>query len=481
MKHLFLALFILFCFVAFADLSFNVTYTGFDALQMAAFEHALGYWEPVLDSDVPIKINARFQQIPGFVMVFVPNMIRNFNGAPQTNIWYCTALANMISGTELNTGEADMDMFIIGNADHPWYYGLDDNCPAGSYDFVSEVFKAVAYGLGYMPSFYVQQGYGSYGMLDPSVLGLTTSFPWEPMQNQPALYDTHVVNTQGQHLTDTAIFSNPSPGLNAQLTGGNLRYQGQWGEAFGGGTQPVLYAGVFNLARTARLAGTTYNGTENEPGVPTGILGGGVRFPSPIVLGILKDLGWTVNTDSLCDPPQGLEGTSYMGNVHLGWELPLGPYVMHSVTIYRDGEQIAVQTDNLLEYNDMDVPPGSYQYSVSVQYSMGSSQAVSTMVTVDPVDVDDPLLAGPELTHFKISPNPFNGAARISFELARATEIRIDVYNLRGQKIHSLPSALMEAGEHSISLNGFDLDSGLYLIRLQTHDQVFTHKALLIR
>jgi len=332
-----------------------------------------------------------------------------------------------------------------------------------------------------MPSFYVQQGYGSYGMLDPSVLGLTTSFPWEPMQNQPALYDTHVVNTQGQHLTDTAIFSNPSPGLNAQLTGGNLRYQGQWGEAFGGGTQPVLYAGVFNLARTARLAGTTYNGTENEPGVPTGILGGGVRFPSPIVLGILKDLGWTVNTDSLCDPPQGLEGTSYMGNVHLGWELPLGPYVMHSVTIYRDGEQIAVQTDNLLEYNDMDVPPGSYQYSVSVQYSMGSSQAVSTMVTVDPVDVDDPLLAGPELTHFKISPNPFNGAARISFELARATEIRIDVYNLRGQKIHSLPSALMEAGEHSISLNGFDLDSGLYLIRLQTHDQVFTHKALLIR
>ena len=118
MKYLIALVFCLYCAAVMANVSFQVSYTGFDALQMAAFEHAVSLWEPLLDSDVPIKINARFQQIPGFVMVFVPNMVRNFTSAPQSNIWYC-AMANMIAGTELNPGEADMDMFIVGTADLP--------------------------------------------------------------------------------------------------------------------------------------------------------------------------------------------------------------------------------------------------------------------------------------------------------------------------------------------------------------------------
>jgi hypothetical protein len=220
-----------------------------------------------------------------------------------------------------------MDMFIVGNTDHPWYYGLDDNCPASSYDFVSEVFKAVAYGLGYMPSFYIQQGYGSYGMLDPSVLGLTTSFPWEAMQGHPALYDTHVVNTQGQHLTDPAIFTNPSTALNAQLTGGNLRYEGQWGQAWGGGSQPILYSGAFNLARTARLAGPLFD-TENEPECPPVSLGRS-RYAAPIVLESSK-----TRLDGqyapLCLP--GDLAVSTVSMVTLFWSLPITPYDIHNVT-----------------------------------------------------------------------------------------------------------------------------------------------------
>ena len=480
MKYLIALVFCLYCAAVMANVSFQVSYTGFDALQMAAFEHAVSLWEPLLDSDVPIKINARFQQIPGFVMVFVPNMVRNFTSAPQSNIWYCTAMANMIAGTELNPGEADMDMFIVGTADHPWYYGLDDNCPAGSYDFVTEVFKAVAYGLGYMPSFYVQQGYGSYGMLDPSVLGLTTSFPWEAMQGQPALYDTHIVNTQGQHLTDSAIFTNPSTTLNAQLTGGNLRYEGQWAEAWGGGTEPVLYAGAFNLARTARLSGTTYNSTENESGVPTGIVGGGARYPSPIVLGILKDLGWTVHTQTLCEPLVDFYGYDAMGAVTLDWSLPETPYDIHTVTLYLEGTEIVQLPASVLGYSEPALE-GIYNFSATATYSMGVSEPVFTEVFVGPVDTDDPVAPELCLSRINVAPNPFRTSSLVSLELGRAANTRVELYNLKGQKILELQHAYLSEGVHSFTLDAANLSSGLYLIRAQTGDQVINRRVLLLR
>ena len=89
MKQLLIALLLLCAISLSAVADIQVTYTGFTTEQQTAFEAAVALWEPLLNSPVPIKINARFQQVPGFVTLFVPNMIRNFAGAPQTNIWYC--------------------------------------------------------------------------------------------------------------------------------------------------------------------------------------------------------------------------------------------------------------------------------------------------------------------------------------------------------------------------------------------------------
>jgi len=486
MKQLLIALFLLCAISLSAVADIQVTYTGFTTEQQTAFEAAVALWEPLLNSPVPIKINARFQQVPGFVTLFVPNMIRNFAGAPQTNIWYCNALANALTGTELNPGEADMDIIVIPTPDHAWYYGVDGACPASNYDFVTEMFKAVAYGLGYMPSFYVQQGYGSYGMLNPSVLGLTTSFPWEDMQGQPAQYDTFVVNTSGQHLTDTALFPNPSPALNAQLSGGNLRFDGVTAIEYAGNTQPVLYAAAFNLARTARLNGSTYQDTENFPGVPTGILGGGWRFPAPIVLGILQDLGWTLSLNTLLYPPQNLSGVNQNGAVILNWDLPVTDYAVNAIHIYRDGTEIASSSDNLLSYTDYPTTGCSYEYYVKAQYSHGLSEASNSVTVYCSVSAEDQSLIPASDLKLSSAPNPFTNSTSLSCELRKAGDLKIGIFNLKGQKVRHLRSGNLNAGLHKLSWDGKDdqnrpLSSGIYFIQATSNGFTASQTVLLLR
>lgn len=483
MKYLlcFVLLFCLCTLSALADI--QVTYDGLNAEQEAAFEYAVSLWEPLLSSPVPIKINARMQNVPGFVVVFVPNLIRNFTGAPQADIWYCNALANSLTGTELNPGEADMDFIINPSPDHSWYYGMDGNCPPNSYEFVSEIFKAVPYGLGYMPSFYISSGMGTYGMLNPSVLGLSTSFVWEDMQGSPVLYDTHVCDANGDYLTDTAIYTSPSAALAQVLSGGSLYYNGTYGNAWGGGTQPVLYASTYNLARTARLFSTVYNGTENAAGVPTGVLGTSFRTPSPIVMGILKDQGWDLELDTLMPPPQNLIANISNGVVYLFWEAPITDYDVHEYILLRDGVEIANTTE--LSFVDVNLPLGLYFYSVKTVYSMGLSIPSNEIeVLICTSNADQYSIPSPSLV-VQTNPNPFRFDTQIKVELKHSSPLHLVIYDLRGRKVAELQKEHLNAGSHSFSWAdvsiGKELSSGMYLIRCHSGKEIVQAKVLYIK
>jgi hypothetical protein len=483
MKLVFSLVFVLVALSLSAMADIQVTYTNFTSEQQTAFEYAVSLWEPILNSAVPIKINARFQNIPGFVTVLIPNMIYNFSATPMPNVWYSNALANALTGIELNPGEADMDLFIVPTPDHPWYYGIEGNCPAGSYDFITEMHKAVAYGLGYMSSFYVQSGYGSYGMLNPSVLGLTTSFAWEPMQNYPALYDTHICNTAGQYLTDTSLFTNPSTALNAQLTGNNLRYEGQFGNEYAGGEQPVLYASSFNLARTAKLSSTVYNGTENAPGIPTGALGTVYRYPAPIVLGILKDQGWSLNLESLCQPPANLSASVISSDVTLNWEIPVSDYSISNIHVFRNGAEIAVTDQIAGPYVDTSLAAGSYEYCIKAQYSMGLSPASESITAQVSTSVEDDNMVPLKHLSINLAPNPVNSFANISLKVDTASEVRIEVYDLKGRKLSSIFYGMVGSGEHIVSWNAADskLASGVYLLKASSVYDTVVQKILLVK
>ncbi len=482
MKCTLILVFVCLCVSLAAMADIQVSYTGFNTEQQAAFEYAVGIWEPLLNSPVPITIHATLQTIPGFVVITLPNLIRNFTGAPVQNVWFSTALANSLSGTDLNPTEADVD-FIV-NPTQPWYYGLDGACPGSSIDFVTEMIKATAYGLGYQSSFYVQQGYGSYGMIDPSVLGLSTSFVWEPMQNLPALYDTFICNTQAQYLTDTGIFPNPSPALHAQLTGGNLRYHGPHAMQYAAGEEPVLYANGFNLARTARLLESAYTGSENASGVPTAYNGLVIHYPAPIVLGILQDQGWQLALEEILLAPTNLSATLVQNDVYLSWTEPDTPYTIHDYKICRDGAEIA--TSEINAYSDLGLAPGMYAYTVEARYSMGMSEP-SNIVSIEiPVAIEDDMQTPEVGIKLCVHPDPFADKCSMTLSLKDAGNVTVDVYDIRGRKLGNIYHAYHNGGSTLINWNaclgnGQHLPAGIYLLKAENGRSRHVEKALILK
>jgi hypothetical protein len=84
------------------------------------------------------------------------------------------------------------------------------------------------------------------------------------------------------------------------------------------------------------------------------------------------------------------------------------------------------------------------------------------------------------------SPNPFNPATTIAFELASPGEVSITVYDVSGRMIRSLVDAYLPAGMHEVTWNGQDgsgtaVASGVYFYRLVAGEIMETRKMVLLR
>ncbi|OGU81886.1 MAG: hypothetical protein A2254_14380 [Ignavibacteria bacterium RIFOXYA2_FULL_35_9] len=78
-------------------------------------------------------------------------------------------------------------------------------------------------------------------------------------------------------------------------------------------------------------------------------------------------------------------------------------------------------------------------------------------------------------------PNPFNPSTQISFSLVQNGFVRLVVYNLLGQEVKTLINRNMEAGSHSITFDASDLQSGVYLYKLNAAGSTLTKKMILLR
>jgi hypothetical protein len=78
-------------------------------------------------------------------------------------------------------------------------------------------------------------------------------------------------------------------------------------------------------------------------------------------------------------------------------------------------------------------------------------------------------------------PNPFNPVTRISFYLPDAMHVKIDIYNILGQRIESLVDGIMESGDHVVEWDGSDASSGVYFYRFKVGDYIESRKMLLLK
>lgn len=78
-------------------------------------------------------------------------------------------------------------------------------------------------------------------------------------------------------------------------------------------------------------------------------------------------------------------------------------------------------------------------------------------------------------------PNPFNPTSNIQFTVPRATDVKLEVYNINGQLVRTLVNSRMSAGEHTVQFNASDLASGIYIYRIIAGNFVQTKKMTLIK
>ncbi|MBD3233932.1 MAG: M28 family peptidase [candidate division Zixibacteria bacterium] len=78
-------------------------------------------------------------------------------------------------------------------------------------------------------------------------------------------------------------------------------------------------------------------------------------------------------------------------------------------------------------------------------------------------------------------PNPFNAATNINYALANNAYVKLEIYNLMGQKIATLADENQIAGFKSVQWDATDLSSGVYFYKLSVDGDVFTKRMTLLK
>ncbi len=79
-------------------------------------------------------------------------------------------------------------------------------------------------------------------------------------------------------------------------------------------------------------------------------------------------------------------------------------------------------------------------------------------------------------------PNPFNPSTTLQFSLPEASQVRLEIFNLLGQKVSTLVAGdKLQAGWHSVQFDASNLSSGVYIYRIQAGEFVQTKRMLLIK
>ncbi|MBD3170083.1 MAG: T9SS type A sorting domain-containing protein, partial [candidate division Zixibacteria bacterium] len=78
-------------------------------------------------------------------------------------------------------------------------------------------------------------------------------------------------------------------------------------------------------------------------------------------------------------------------------------------------------------------------------------------------------------------PNPFNPTTTIKYDLPDAANVKIEIFNLLGQRVQTLVDRKHQAGRYSINWHADTQPSGIYFYRLKTEDKTISRKMLLLK
>jgi YVTN family beta-propeller protein len=242
----------------------------------SAFEFAVHQWETTLAGNVPITIAATMEALGGsgdsalLASTTTTTLHRNFGGAAP-NVWYGAALANELSGHDVNGADTpEITIMFNADVDEPavlgsiaWYYGTDAQ-PGTDVDFVTIALHELGHGLNFFDAVDAPSG------------------GWQTPSNQPGIFDQMLFRAPVGRFTDmlaaerlAAIISPP------------LLWTGPNATLFNGASPAVFTPDPFEPGSSlshwdpalapGELMGPSYTGANHDPG---------------LLLPALADMGW---------------------------------------------------------------------------------------------------------------------------------------------------------------------------------------------
>ena len=251
---------------------FAITYNSFPIWARAEVQAALDTWAANFKSPVDITVTATWGRSANSDVLGSArpgSYFAGFIGAPDSTLWYPSALANALAGKDLDRDNAEIIIQVNSTAN--WNERGDDKPRATEYDLQSVILHEVAHGLGFLSADVYDKFFG-YGSID-----------------QPTPFDAYIQTPDGRRLADMPT---PSLELGKTLTA-PLYWIGEYGKRANGGEKIKMYTpAIYEPGSSiSHLDEATYS-KSGPDAVMTPNLDAGEVFhqPGPLLLAMMEDM-----------------------------------------------------------------------------------------------------------------------------------------------------------------------------------------------
>lgn len=154
--------------------------------------------------------------------------------------------------------------------------------------------------------------------------------------------------------------------------------------------------------------------------------------------------------------------------------------------LIEDGQNVGTQ----VKYNYLDTEvydDATYYYWLESVSLSGESEYYGPLIVSINADGEEPTPTVPQITqNLGNFPNPFNPNTNIRYSLAEAAQVKIGIFNYRGQMVRRLKAEHAGPGYFSLAFDGRDesgreLSSGVYFYRFEAGKVHSTHRMLLLK
>jgi hypothetical protein len=392
-----------------------VKYNGFPEWTKIQVQAAIDVWAANFESKVPIYIEASWGRSSSSSILGsarAGSYFANFSGAPDSSLWYPSALANALAGKDLDGDNPEM--IITVNSLATWYRGTGVGPSKTEYDLQSVILHEMAHGFGFLSTDSYDDFFG-YGSID-----------------QPTPYDAYVQTGDGRRLSD---LPSPSLELGEALTS-KLVWSGTQGIAANGGVKPLLYTPKVyeDGSSVSHLDEATFSKAGPDAVMSPNLDAGQIfHEPGPLLLAMMQDLrakppaGIAVGIPQVVRNPQALVSDS---GAIIKFDPPanaraaqITSYTVKNVKTGAEKSFISSPAVMTGLKNGT-----SYTFTITASNSLGTSEPVTTNV-ITPQSAWKKSVIDPAADAHRLTSVTFNSNPAVIYQDANIGALKIALWN----------------------------------------------------